>query len=143
MRRTLPMAVLLLAAVSCTAAGMRAVVCDPLEWLYPDSRIEDVRALESVDVPSNGVVEANIFFNWLDAKEPLSFSCDADGGEWFRFVAVPVEKNTGPNGFTENREKGVTNRYVTRGADVSRRVRGVPRCADPVVLVPVLACALA
>ena len=103
-------------SVAWADAGMRAVVCDPLEWLYPDSRIEGAQKLESVDVPSNGVVEANILFNGLAANEPLSFSCDAEGGEWFRLVPVPVEKNTGPKGFIENREKGVTNRYVTRVA---------------------------
>ena len=103
-------------AASSNGVSVRVRLSDPLEWLYPDSRAEDVEPFAAVDVPSNSAAEANILLTGLVPDVPLSFSCDAAGAEWFRLLAVPVEKNTGPNGFVENREKGVTNRYVTRVA---------------------------
>lgn len=99
--------------VMAAAAQTRVGLCDPHEWLYPESKVEDARAYAGADVPENGVAEVNVLFNGLQPGEPLSFSCDAEGCEWFRLVAVPVEKNTGPDGFVENREKGRTNLFVT------------------------------
>lgn len=91
-------------------------LCEPLEWLYPDSKTGEVRPCSETDVPVNGVAEVNILFNGLAPGKEIAFSADAKGGEWFRLVAVPVEKNTGPDGFVENFEKGRTNLFVTRRA---------------------------
>ena len=110
-------AALLLSSARAEVGGQcRVQLAEPLEWLYPDSRVGDLPAFFETDVPSNGVAEANILFNGLAANEPLAFACDAPGGEWFRLVPVPVEKNTGPEGCLENPAKGMTNLFVTRRA---------------------------
>ena len=106
------------AATAMAAFGARTVtpsaqLADPLEWLYPDSQVGSVRTLEIVDVPANGVLEANVLLNGLDPDKPLSFACNVPAGEWFRYVAVAVPLNTGIDGATEKR--GSTNNvYVTR-----------------------------
>ena len=108
---------LVLAAFSAVAfAQAKVQLVEPLEWLYPDSKIGEVDPCAEIDVPANGVAEVNILFNGLDPDKPVSFSSSAECGEWFRLVAVPVEKNTGPEGFVENIEKGRTNLFVTRRA---------------------------
>lgn len=101
-------------AFAAVAGGPQAVLTDPLEWLYPDSRVETARPLAETDVPANGVAEANVLLNGLKAGEPVRFSCDVPGGEWFLCHDVPVEKNTGPNGSVET--VAVTNAFVTRDA---------------------------
>ena len=98
---------LVLAAFSAVAfAQAKVQLVEPLEWLYPDSKIGEVGPCTETDVPANGVAEVNILFNGLDPDKPVSFNSSAECGEWFRLVAVPVEKNTGPEGFVENIEKG-------------------------------------
>ena len=98
------------------SAQTRVQLAEPLEWLYPDSKTGTVRACAETDVPANGVAEVNVLLNGLKPGDPVSFSSSAEGGEWFRLAAVPVEKNTGPDGFVENIEKGRTNLFVTRRA---------------------------
>ena len=93
---------------------MRVSLSDPLEWLYPDSLIAQVRSCVETDVPANGVAEVNVLFNGVEPGKPLSFASDAADGEWFRMVDVPVDQNTGPDGAVER--PGVTNEFVTRDA---------------------------
>ena len=104
---------------SAADAAITAQLVDPLEWLYPDSAVGTVRECLDTDVPENGVAEVNVLFNGLDLGQPLSYSCTDKSAEWFRLVAVPVERNTGPKGFLEDCSKGVTNRFVTRRAPFS------------------------
>ena len=92
----------------------RAVLADPLEWLYPDSRVETVRQLAETDVPANGVAEANVLVNGLRAGETVTLAGDAPEGEWLVYHDVPVEKNTGLDGNVES--AAVTNVFVTRDA---------------------------
>ena len=105
------------AAVATVASVQTKVqLVEPLEWLYPDSKVGEMRSCAGTDVPANGVAEVNVLFNGLAPSEPVSFDSNVEGGEWFRLLAVPVEKNTGPDGFVENIEKGRTNLFVTRRA---------------------------
>ena len=96
----------LVAAVATVAAnagdvsGFKAAIADPLAWLYADSKIEAVERMDEIDVPSNGVIDANILLNGLKQGEPLAFSASV-AGEWCRMVAVPVNRNTGVRGFLE------------------------------------------
>ena len=92
----------------------RLGLSDALVWLYPDSTVDRQNEVNCIDVPFNGVAEVNILFNGLQPDLPLSFSCDVPDGEWFRLVDVPVDKNTGPDGFVEG--AGVTNAFVVRDA---------------------------
>ena len=96
--------------------GLSARLADPLEWLYADSPLETVQPLGELDIPINGVAEANVLLCGLDADSPLSLRCDTEGVEWFRMLSVPVERNTGPDGMLEEPSRGVTNRFVTRRA---------------------------
>ncbi len=109
----------ILAATASADAAVTAQLADPLEWLYPDSAVGTVRACPGADVPANGVAEVNVLFNGLDPDRPLSYSCTDEAAEWFRLVAVPVERNTGPEGSLEDPANGATNRFVTRRAPFS------------------------
>jgi hypothetical protein len=99
-----------------TFAQIKVQLAEPLEWLYPDSKVGEVRTCKETDVPANGIAEVNVLFNGLKPGHPVKFFSGIKGGEWFRLRAVSVEKNTGPDGFTENIEKGRTNLFVTRKA---------------------------
>ena len=101
-------------ALAVFSGEMRVSLSDPLEWLYPDSLIAQVRSCVETDVPANGVAEVNVLFNGVEPGKPLSFASDAADGEWFRMVDVPVDQNTGPDGAVER--PGVTNEFVTRDA---------------------------
>ena len=96
----------LVAAVSAIAAdaggasGFKAAIADPLAWLYSDSKIEVVERMDEIDVPSNGVIDANILVNGLKPGEPLEVAASACG-EWYRMRSVPVKRNTGVRGFLE------------------------------------------
>ena len=96
---------------------MRATLSDPLLWLYPDSIVPDVPlSVFECDVATGGVVEVNILLNDLDTTKPLAFGAlGCPGGEWFRLIDVPVERNTGPVGFAEQ-DDGPENEFVTRRA---------------------------
>lgn len=105
-----------------------AKLTDPLEWLYPDGKAEDLSTFSEIDVAANGVAEANVFLTGLDPSVDLVCSADIDGGSWYRLVDVPVERNTAPRLFgpDENvpknpyafveHEQGPRNPYVTRRA---------------------------
>ena len=107
-------AVFVVLATSSVAASPSARLTDALEWLYPDSAPESVREALENDVPANGVAEANVLVTGLAPGEPLRFSCDVPGAEWFRLSAVPVSRNTGEKGMLE--KEGETNPFVTRNA---------------------------
>ena len=92
----------------------QAALSDPLEWLYVDSRTEDVRPYGETDVPENGVAEANVLLNGLKPGEPVVLSSSADAGEWFRLLAVYVTTNTGVKGGVQR--KAGDNPFVTRQA---------------------------
>lgn len=93
---------------------MSARLTDALDWLYPDSKADKVAEAGNVDIPMNGVAEANVLLNGLLPGVPMTFSSDARSAEWFRLVDVPVAKNTGFVGFTE--KPGETNEFVSRNA---------------------------
>lgn len=97
------------AALSQPQAELR----EPLEWLYPDSRVGERPAFAETDVPANGVAEANVLLTGLEKGAVVRV---AGEGEWFRLVDIPVEHNTGVIGFVENEKKAETNRFVTRRA---------------------------
>ncbi|MBP5544981.1 MAG: DUF4091 domain-containing protein [Kiritimatiellae bacterium] len=108
-------AVLATAAIAAVAAAApSARLTDALEWLYPDSAPESVTEAMETDVPANGVAEVNVLVTGLAPGEPLRFSCDVSGAEWFRLRAVPVSRNTGETGMLE--KPGETNPFVTRDA---------------------------
>ena len=81
--------------------GLRAVIADPLAWLYADSKVESVERMDEIDVPSNGVIDANILVNGLKPGVPLEFHAVYCEGEWYRMRAVRVKRNTGVKGFLE------------------------------------------
>ena len=95
---------------------MKCSLRDSLEWLYSDSKIdgEPTTSLDC-DVPVGGVADVNVLVTDIDPDKPLRFSSDAPGGEFFRLIDVPVERNTGPDAFTE-RDGGPLNEFVTRRA---------------------------
>ena len=81
--------------------AFEAALADPLAWLYADSKVESAERMDEIDVPSNGVVDANVLLNGLKPDVPLAFSASVAGGEWYRMQAVPVMRNTGVCGFLE------------------------------------------
>ncbi len=95
---------------------MKCSLRDSLEWLYPDSKIdgEPITSFDC-DVPAGGVADVNVLVTDIDPDKPLRFSSDAPNGEFFRLIDVPVERNTGPDCFTE-RDDGPLNAFVTRRA---------------------------
>ena len=99
---------------SFAAEDVRAVLADPLAWLYADSKVESVERMDEIDVPINGVIDANILVNGLKPGEPLEFHALFSEGEWYRMRAVPVKRNTGVRGFLE--KKPGDNPHVARRA---------------------------
>ena len=71
------------------------VLADPMEWLYPDSKVEETVSFEEIAVPKDGRVGVNILFNGLKAGERVGFSASAQG-EWYELISVPVEENASP-----------------------------------------------
>ena len=67
------------------------------------------------DVPAGGVADVNVLVTDIVPDKPLRFFSDAPDGEFFRLIDVPVERNTGPDAFTE-RDGGPLNAFVTRRA---------------------------
>ncbi len=95
---------------------MKCSLRDSVEWLYPDSTIDGEPLLSfEIDVPAGGVADVNVLVTDIVPGKPLRFSSDTPEGSFFRFIDVPVEKNTGPESFTE-RDDGPKNPYVTRRA---------------------------
>ena len=107
-------AIISLVAVSLASAQPVVRLADALEWLYPDSTPESIIPATGTEVPANGVAEVNVLATGLTLGEPLRFSCDVPGAEWFRLRAVPVSRNTGEKGMLE--KEGETNPFVTRDA---------------------------
>ena len=107
--------------IACAVVMSAVVVCafdaaltDPLAWLYADSKIAATERLTEIDVPANGVVDVNVLVNGLRPGERLEFDASEKGGEWYRMRAVPVKRNTGVNGFLE--QKPGDNPHVARRA---------------------------
>lgn len=95
---------------------MNCSLRDSLEWLYPDSTIAGAPITSlGCDVPAGGVADVNVLITDIVPDKPLRFSSDAPGGEFFRLIDVPVERNTGPDAFAE-RDGGPLNEFVTRRA---------------------------
>lgn len=103
---------------------MRAALRDALEFLYPDSR-GGTRSVR-VDVARSGTVAVHVLLQDLAAGDRmrvvlLEGTRRVGAAQWFRLVAVPVEKNTGVIGFTEDTAMGARrvnrpNPHVTRRA---------------------------
>ena len=60
-------------AVAAAVSAFDAALTDPLAWLYADSKIATAERLDEIDVPSNGVVDANILVNGLKPGKRLEF----------------------------------------------------------------------
>lgn len=103
-----------MAASAVSASAFDATLSDPLAWLYADSKVASAERLGEIDVPANGVVDANLLINGLKPGVRLEFEASAKDGEWHRMIAVPVKRNTGPRGFLERRLG--ENKYVARRA---------------------------
>ena len=97
---------------------MRCGLVDSLEWVYPDSDAGSSPCGEyRIAAARGGTAAATILINDASpgAKIRLAARCRAGGrASFFRLLDVPVEKNTGPVGFTE--KDGETNPFVTRRA---------------------------
>lgn len=100
---------------------MKAELRDALEFLYWDSKVA-ARPGRSValDVARGGTASVHVLLNELPVGAEVRLSLTAKGkaqgaAQWFRLVDVPVEKNTGLNGFIEDRVKE-PNPYVARRA---------------------------
>ena len=101
-------------AADASGDGFKAVVADPLAWLYADSKVEAVERMDEIDVPSNGVIDANILLNGIKPGVALMLSASTTEGEWYRMQSVPVKRNTGVRGFLE--KKPGDNPHVARRA---------------------------
>ena len=93
-------AVSALAADAGDASGFKAAIADPLAWLYADSRVEAVERMDEIDVPANGVIDANILVNGLKPGERLEFDASEKGGEWYRMRAVPTTRSATASSFS-------------------------------------------
>lgn len=97
---------------------MRCSLVDPLMWVYPDSdgggtpchRLE-------LDVARGGTAAATLLMNGIVPGRSVRLglgSGERGVARFFRLRSVPVERNTGPVGFTE--KDGEVNPYVIRRA---------------------------
>jgi hypothetical protein len=97
---------------------MRCSLVDSLVWIYPDSEIgRKPRLGHALDVARGGTAAVAIILNAAQpgARVRLAVrSKTGDRARFFRLIAVPVERNTGPVGFTER--EGERNEFVTRRA---------------------------
>lgn len=92
-----------------------AVLTDPMEWIYPDSKVEAVPAFEEIAVPKDGRISVNLLLNDLKVGEKVEYSASVEG-DWFEMWSSPVEENSGSFYFTEPNDGGEVNPYVTRRA---------------------------
>ena len=105
----------LFCAAGVPAAGFEAAVADPMEWLYADSTVAGAVRMAEIDVPANGVVDANILVEGLEPGAEVKVSAEpAAGAEWYAMRAIPVKRNTGVRGFLE--AKPGQNPHVARRA---------------------------
>lgn len=99
---------------------MRAELRDSLEFLYPDSDVgERPRRAMRLDVARGGTASVHVLFNGLTVGKAVRLEVRRNGrpvpeAQWFRLIDVPVEANTGPDGFVE--KEGKRNRFVIRRA---------------------------
>jgi hypothetical protein len=100
--------------LACRSFSFDAALTDPLSWVYADSTLQNVERMDVIDVPQNGVIDANIFLKGLDAGKKITVYSSHKDGEWYRMRSVPVKRNTGKRGFLES--KPGTNPYVARRA---------------------------
>lgn len=103
-----------LSACAFAHAEFTCALTDPLEWIYPDSEVAEAAPFAETDVPLGGVADVNVLFNGLEPGKPVSVSADAPDAEWFRFVEVFVDRNTGLHGFTA--KPAETNTWSVRKA---------------------------
>ncbi len=100
---------------------MKAELRDSLEFLYPDSKIDQRPCRNmSIDVARRGFISVHILLNALKVGANIRLSLLCRGkkvrqAKWFRLVDVPVEENTGTVNFTE-RSDNKKNRHVIRRA---------------------------
>ena len=62
-----------MAASAVSASAFDATLSDPLAWLYADSKVASAERLGEIDVPANGVVDANLLINGLKPGVRLEF----------------------------------------------------------------------
>jgi hypothetical protein len=95
---------------------MHAELRDSLEFLFADSPVSPSPCREmTLDVPRGGTIAVHLLLNDLPPGGNLRVSAGMAGARWFRLADVPVERNTGPVGFTETEESS-ENPYVIRRA---------------------------
>lgn len=100
---------------------MRATLWDSLEHLYPDTVVSGSPARSAVvEAARGGTAAVNIFLMDLPRKGgEVRFTVQAGSvplveARWLRLIDVPVEANTGSEGFIE--KDGQRNAFVTRRA---------------------------
>lgn len=97
---------------------MRCGLIDSLEWAYPDSDTGRKPCHEhKIDVARGGTAAVTILINDAAPGSGIRLAARSRAGGragFFRLRDVPVEKNTGPVGFTE--KDGKQNRFVARRA---------------------------
>ena len=125
---------------------MKCEIVDSLRWLYGDSRVSSrpLRKLR-LAVARGGTASAQVLLDDIREKTAVRISVPrAEGVRIFRLIDVPVEENTGVNGFVE--KDGVVNRHVARRAPfrvydamqpVSDTVTVAPPSAAFVVQIPI------
>jgi len=99
---------------------MQATLVDALENLFPDSAVASpaVQSCE-LDVPRGGTASVHVLVAGLPVGGQLRFALKQGGrnvgsARWYRLIDVPVEANTGLDGFIER--GGQTNPHVVRRA---------------------------
>ncbi len=115
---------------------MRAELRDSLEFLYDDSAIGTTPCLAmTLDVARGGMAAVHVLLNHLSPGKTLRCHVVEAEGQWFRLLDVPVEENTGLDGFTER--DGVENPFVARRAPFRVFDAMQPLCVGACAIEPV------
>ncbi|MBU4201287.1 MAG: DUF4091 domain-containing protein [Verrucomicrobia bacterium] len=97
---------------------MRCRLIDSLIWVYPDSKVDcDPCLYHEIDVARGGTAAVTILMKEAKPGTQVRLAALSKTGgraQFFRLIDVPVERNTGPVGFTE--QEGERNKFVTRRA---------------------------
>ncbi len=97
---------------------MRCCLVDSLVWVYPDSETGARPCSRmQIDVARGATAAVTVLMNGVTPGAKVRVTADPkteSGAQFFRLRDVPVERNTGPVGFTEN--EGEHNEYVVRRA---------------------------
>lgn len=97
---------------------MRCSLIDSLVWVYPDSEIGARSCSQiKVDVARGATVAVNVLMKKVTPGSTIRLAVSLKTGgkaQFFRLHDVPVERNTGPVGFTE--KAGEHNEFVSRRA---------------------------